>query len=69
MTFASTIEHSRKSVTRKAIGLRALFALARQRRQLARLDDAALKDMGITRADARREAQRAAWDVPSHWRG
>ena len=42
--------------------------LRRQRRLLARLDDHALRDIGLTRADARNEAARPIWDVPSHWR-
>lgn len=45
-----------------------LGALARQRRALARLDDAALADLGLTRDAAAREAARPVWDVPSHWR-
>ena len=36
--------------------------LARQRRALARLDDRMLKDLGLTRADALREAGRPFWD-------
>ncbi|WP_395504214.1 DUF1127 domain-containing protein [Ectopseudomonas hydrolytica] len=38
--------------------------LARQRRQLARLDAAALKDLGLSRADAIQEAERPFWDDP-----
>ncbi|MBR9970984.1 DUF1127 domain-containing protein [Magnetospirillum sulfuroxidans] len=34
---------------------------AQQRRALARLDDRLLRDIGISRADALREADRAAW--------
>lgn len=40
----------------------------RQRRALARLDDNALVDLGISRADAEAEAKRPLWDVPSSWR-
>ena len=36
--------------------------LARQRRALARLGDRMLKDLGLTRADALREAGRPFWD-------
>ena len=36
--------------------------LARQRRALLRLDDSMLKDIGLTRADALREAERPFWD-------
>ena len=42
--------------------------LARQRRQLARLDANALCDMGITRAQVCAEARRLAWDAPKNWR-
>ncbi|MEX2201117.1 MAG: DUF1127 domain-containing protein [Dongiaceae bacterium] len=34
---------------------------ARQRRALARLDDAALRDIGLTRADAAKEAAKPFW--------
>ncbi len=37
-----------------------------ERRQLATLSDAALADMGISRADAEREAQRPLLDIPAH---
>ncbi|AVO39351.1 DUF1127 domain-containing protein [Pukyongiella litopenaei] len=47
--------------------LRRSLALWHQRRALARLDDDALRDIGISRAEARREARRPAWDVPDHW--
>ena len=36
--------------------------LARQRRALAALDDHMLKDIGLSRADARQEAERPFWD-------
>jgi uncharacterized protein YjiS (DUF1127 family) len=35
------------------------------RQQLAEMDDRMLKDIGISRADALREADRAPWDVAS----
>lgn len=38
------------------------IALARERRQLAALDDARLKDLGLTRGEAAREAARPFWD-------
>ncbi len=41
-------------------------SLRRQRRQLASLDEAALKDIGLSRADAFREAQRPFWDLPEN---
>ena len=48
--------------------LAAAHAVWRQRRALSRLDDAALKDIGVSRGEAHREARRPAWDVPAHWR-
>lgn len=38
--------------------------LARQRRQLAMLDEMALKDMGLSRADVMQESERPFWDDP-----
>jgi len=51
-------------VARVQLGLTA----RRQRLHLAALDDAALADIGLTRAEARIEAGRPIWDVPSTWR-
>ena len=48
--------------------LRDTLALRRQRLTLSDLSDEALRDIGVTREDALREARRAAWDVPGHWR-
>ncbi len=42
---------------------------ARQRRAVLTLDERLLKDIGITRADAEREASRRLWDLaPESWR-
>ena len=38
--------------------------VARQRRKLLSLDERSLKDIGISRADAYREASRDFWDIP-----
>ena len=40
----------------------------RQRQVLDRLDNSALNDIGISRDQARKEAQKPVWDVPAHWR-
>lgn len=45
----------------------AVLALYRQRQTLARLDDAALEDIGVTRTQAMAEAKRPLWDAPAHW--
>ena len=39
--------------------------VAQQRRRLSMLDDMALKDIGISRADAEAEAGRTFWDLPA----
>jgi len=44
--------------------LRRWRQLARERGQLARLNGAALKDLGLSRADALQEAERPFWDDP-----
>ncbi|AZV78878.1 DUF1127 domain-containing protein [Parasedimentitalea marina] len=44
------------------------FAVARQRRALASLDDSALKDIGLTRLEADTEGKRRFWDAPDSWR-
>jgi uncharacterized protein YjiS (DUF1127 family) len=40
------------------------FAVARERRALMALSDDALKDIGLSRADAYREGTRPIWDLP-----
>ncbi|WOI56264.1 DUF1127 domain-containing protein [Palleronia sp. LCG004] len=42
-------------------------ALARQRHDLARLDDHLLDDVGLARPEAAAEAARVPWDAPAHW--
>lgn len=43
-------------------------ALHRQHQALLRLDDAMLRDIGLTRFEAETEANRPVWDAPNHWR-
>ena len=73
MAFLSTPHITARPIRRPRRGIVATAlawaALARQRRRLAQLDDAALDDMGITRADAQHEAARLPWDAPARWRG
>lgn len=40
--------------------------VAKQRRQLLALEDHALKDIGVTRAEANLEGNRSFWDLPDH---
>ena len=44
--------------------LTVLHDVSRQRQQLRHLSQEQLEDVGIARADARREAKRAFWDLP-----
>lgn len=37
--------------------------VARQRRQLGNLDDAALRDIGLSRSEVMKEANRGFWDT------
>ena len=66
MTFLSTTR-SHTTRARRSTALFDLIALYRQRRALTRLNDDALKDVGLSRKDALHEAGRPIWDVPSHW--
>nr|WP_319250103.1 DUF1127 domain-containing protein [uncultured Celeribacter sp.] len=52
------------SFFQRLFGLR---EIARQRRALANLSDEQLKDIGLSRADVEREAERPFWDAPQHW--
>lgn len=45
------------------------FALRRQRARLRDLPPHLLRDIGLTEAEARAEADRPIWDAPGHWRG
>ncbi len=40
----------------------------RQRQSLKALDETALRDIGVTRAQADAEANRPVWDAPDNWR-
>lgn len=44
----------------------AMLSLARQRAALAAMDDAQLRDLGLTRDEALAEARRPIWDLPKH---
>jgi uncharacterized protein YjiS (DUF1127 family) len=44
--------------------LKRWYQLAEQRRQLAMLDETALKDLGLSRGDVMQEVERPFWDDP-----
>ena len=46
----------------------AMRQVARERRQLAELDDRSLRDIGIDRQEAIKESSRTAWDLPQRLR-
>lgn len=49
---------------RLALGrLSAMLAARRQRGELTELDDRTLQDIGVSRADVEREANRPFWDI------
>ncbi len=62
-----TAAHISTCVGRRKNGLFGYLDLYRQRRALAAMDDAQLIDLGLTRAQALQEANRAIWDAPHHW--
>lgn len=53
---------------RRSFGFGQILDTWRSRQQLKRLDDRALSDIGVTRAEAQAEANRPVWDVPATWR-
>jgi uncharacterized protein YjiS (DUF1127 family) len=61
--------HARLKTSTSTLRLLSMVANTyRQRRALARLDDIALLDLGISRKEADAEVKRPIWDVPSYWR-
>ncbi|MEM9969634.1 MAG: DUF1127 domain-containing protein [Pseudomonadota bacterium] len=45
-----------------------ILRLGKSRQDLRKLDDHLLRDLGITREEAKKEADRPIWDVPANWR-
>lgn len=70
MTTLSRIAIARRNAPRGGYVAR-LFAFVRlsnERKRLKSLTDAQLDDIGVSRAQAIAEANRALWDAPSHWK-
>ncbi len=44
-----------------------LMSLGRSRRRLRDLEEHLLRDIGVTAAEARREAEKPIWNAPAHW--
>lgn len=68
MTFITSLGHQSKKTTFRLSRLLDIVAVRRQRRNLAKLDQAALRDLGLTQSDVRAELKRPVWDVPANWR-
>ncbi len=66
---ASRLRLAVTALARLPVRVLSAAALARSRRSLARLDDHLLRDIGLTRAEAAKEAGHKTWDAPSHWSG
>lgn len=65
MAYLSNIQRGRRPVSARRVSFLDVLALYRQRRALARLDDDALDDLGITREEADAESRRPFWDFPT----
>lgn len=52
-----------RAPARRRIRLATLLSIWRQRRALARMDNAQLRDLGLSRAAALAEARRWPWDI------
>ncbi|MDX8348131.1 MULTISPECIES: DUF1127 domain-containing protein [unclassified Cognatiyoonia] len=69
-----TVTHTRATcatTTKTPRGLLArvvgMIAVRRQRNALKSLDDHLLRDIGLTRDEARIEAEKPLWDAPQYW--
>ena len=51
----------------RTIPLFFIISLARSRRELAKLDAASLRDVGLDSLQAHQESQRPFWDIPTTW--
>lgn len=61
-TTAANCEPRRKARTPS---LFTFLTIWKERRELAKLSDARLRDIGLHRIDATREAARPVWDLPA----
>lgn len=71
MAHASHISHclapragSKTRALRALLAIEGVFRTIRERRALMQLDERALKDIGLSKADAHGEWSRPFWDLP-----
>lgn len=64
LTRADGLRTLARDLTHLTVYFLTCLEVARQRRRLLTLDTQALKDIGVSRADAHREATRGFWDIP-----
>lgn len=55
----------KKAITRTYVQFMQARQIARERALLAQLTDAQLKDIGLSRYEATKEADRSFWDIPA----
>ena len=67
MTFISNSHARTCSPAPRRVTISNLLSLYRQRRELGQLDAERLEDLGLSVTEARTEASRPFWDVPTHW--
>lgn len=68
MTHYTNTNHTVLPRANSGFTLRMMLDVWRQRQQLKDLDHRALEDIGVTPAQAHKEAKRKVWDVPGTWR-
>ena len=68
MTYITSPTAKYARPAQKRISPLSILTLWRSRQRLKSLDDRALEDIGLTRAEANAEATRPIWDVPHTWR-
>ena len=64
MAFLSNTQPKSRHAPALRFSLPDMISVYRQRRALAKLDEQALSDLGLTREEAETEARRHFWDLP-----
>jgi uncharacterized protein YjiS (DUF1127 family) len=67
MTLLATLSRFAGFDTVSKIPFAERLNLRKQRHDLSRLTKAQLEDIGVTQAQAEREARRSIWDAPDFW--